>query len=199
MLFSSGSTGPRKAIRLGEAQLLHVARAVAQAYELGPADRGFNSLPLTHVNGEVVGLLAPLVSGGTVVLDDRFRRTNFWDVVAQRGATWVNAVPSIITILAQEPPGPTAPSAPCRRSGSSARPRRRCRRRCSPVRAAPWRAGHRVLRHDRGGQPDHRQPPPTVGPARSGYRSTSSCGSSATARRRCRPVMSAGSRSGVPA
>jgi acyl-CoA synthetase (AMP-forming)/AMP-acid ligase II len=47
-----------------------------------------------------------------VVLDDRFHRTNFWDVVAQRGATWVNAVPSIITILAQEPPGPTAPSAP---------------------------------------------------------------------------------------
>ena len=112
VLFSSGSTGPRKAIRLGEAQLLHVARAVAQAYELGPADRGFNSLPLTHVNGEVVGLLAPLVSGGTVVLDDRFHRTGFWDVVAQRGATWVNAVPSIITILAQEPPGPTAPSAP---------------------------------------------------------------------------------------
>ena len=47
-----------------------------------------------------------------MVLDDRFHRTNFWDVVAQRGATWVNAVPSIITILAQEPPGPTAPSAP---------------------------------------------------------------------------------------
>ncbi len=112
LLFSSGSTGPRKAIRLDETQLLHVARAVARAYELGPADRGFNSLPLTHVNGEVVGLLAPLVSGGTIVLDDRFHRTGFWDVVAQRAATWVNAVPSIITILAQEPPGPTAPSAP---------------------------------------------------------------------------------------
>ena len=95
--------------------MLHVARAVARAYELGPADRGFNSLPLTHVNGEVIGLLAPLVSGGTIVLDDRFHRTGFWDVVAQRGATWVNAVPSIITILAQEPtgpPGPTAPTAP---------------------------------------------------------------------------------------
>ncbi len=110
LLFSSGSTGPRKAIRLGEAQLLHVARAVARAYELGPDDRGFSSLPLTHVNGEVVGLLAPLVSGGTIVLDDRFHRTGFWDIVAQRAATWVNAVPSIITILAQEPEGPAAPA-----------------------------------------------------------------------------------------
>ncbi|MEP6632235.1 MAG: AMP-binding protein [Lapillicoccus sp.] len=110
VLFSSGSTGPRKAIRLGEAQLLHVARAVARAYELGPGDRGFSSLPLTHVNGEVVGLLAPLASGGAIVLDDRFHRTGFWEVVAERAATWVNAVPSIITILAQEPAGPAAPA-----------------------------------------------------------------------------------------
>ncbi len=112
VLFSSGSTGPRKAIRLGEAQLLHVARAVAHAYGLGPADRGVNPLPLTHVNGEVVGLLAPLVSGGTIVLDDRFHRTGFWAVVAQRRATWVNAVPSIITILAAEPAPPEGPTAP---------------------------------------------------------------------------------------
>jgi acyl-CoA synthetase (AMP-forming)/AMP-acid ligase II len=103
LLFSSGSTGPRKAIRLDEAQLLHVARAVARAYELGPTDRGFNSLPLTHVNGEVVGLLAPLVSGGTIVLDDRFHRTGFAGLIRERRVTWINAVPAILSILAAEP------------------------------------------------------------------------------------------------
>lgn len=110
LLFSSGSTGPRKAVRLPEAQLLHVARSLAQAHGLEPLDRGFNSLSLHHVNGEVVGLLAPLVSGGTVVLDGRFHRTGFWDLVGRRATTWVNAVPSIIAILANEPPGPVAPS-----------------------------------------------------------------------------------------
>jgi acyl-CoA synthetase (AMP-forming)/AMP-acid ligase II len=109
LLLSSGSTGPRKAVRLAASQLLHVACAVAGAHELGPGDRGFNPLPLFHINGEVVGLLAPLVSGGTVVVDRSFHRSGFWPLMAQRFITWVNAVPAIVTILGQEPPGPSAP------------------------------------------------------------------------------------------
>jgi oxalate---CoA ligase len=110
LLFSSGSTGPRKAIRLPEPQLLHVARAVARGHRLTAADRGFNPLPLFHVNAEVIGLLAPLVSGGTVVLDRRFHRTGFWPLLRNRRITWVNAVPAIITILSQEPPGEQPPA-----------------------------------------------------------------------------------------
>jgi acyl-CoA synthetase (AMP-forming)/AMP-acid ligase II len=109
LLFSSGSTGPRKAIRLPEPQLLHVARAVARGHGLTAADRGFNPLPLFHVNAEVIGLLAPLVSGGAVVLDRRFHRTGFWPLVRARRVTWINAVPAIVTILAQEPPGEAPP------------------------------------------------------------------------------------------
>jgi acyl-CoA synthetase (AMP-forming)/AMP-acid ligase II len=110
LLFSSGSTGPRKAIRLPEPQLLHVARAVARGHGLTAADRGFNPLPLFHVNAEVIGLLAPLVSGGTVVLDRRFSRTGFWPLVRERAVTWINAVPAIITILSQEPDGEQPPA-----------------------------------------------------------------------------------------
>jgi acyl-CoA synthetase (AMP-forming)/AMP-acid ligase II len=109
LLLSSGSTGPRKAIRLAEAQLLHVARAVVRSHRLTDADRAYNPLPLFHVNGEVVGLLAPLLSGGTVVLADRFHRTGFWPLVDRRQVTWVNAVPAIVAILAQEPGGDAAP------------------------------------------------------------------------------------------
>jgi acyl-CoA synthetase (AMP-forming)/AMP-acid ligase II len=110
LLFSSGSTGPRKAIRLPEPQLLHVARAVARGHRLTAADRGYNPLPLFHVNAEVIGLLAPLVSGGTVVLDRRFHRTGFWPLVRERRITWINAVPAVITILSQEPPGEQPPT-----------------------------------------------------------------------------------------
>jgi acyl-CoA synthetase (AMP-forming)/AMP-acid ligase II len=111
LLFSSGSTGPRKPIRLAEAQLLHVARCVAAAHWLGPTDRCLNPLPLFHVNAEVVALLASLVSGGTVVLDPGFHRTGFWPLVADRSITWINAVPAIVAVLAREPAGPPAPPA----------------------------------------------------------------------------------------
>lgn len=100
VLSTSGTTGAPKVIRLGEAELLHVARSVAGHFELSPADRGFNPLPLFHINGEVVGLLATLVAGATLVLDDRFRRRNFWTVVARHRVSWINAVPAILARLA---------------------------------------------------------------------------------------------------
>jgi acyl-CoA synthetase (AMP-forming)/AMP-acid ligase II len=110
VLLTSGSTGSPKAVELAEAQLLHVARAVADHHRLTPADRGYCPLPLFHVNAQVVGLLATLVSGGQLVLDRRFRRTGFWDLLIEREITWVNAVPAILTILAHDPtpvlPGP---------------------------------------------------------------------------------------------
>src|SRR4051794_24741838 len=92
VLFSSGSTGPRKAVLLEEGQLLHVARAVATAHALPPADRGYTPLPLFHVNAEVVAVLGSLVSGGALLLDDRFHRTGFAALVRERRVTWVNAV-----------------------------------------------------------------------------------------------------------
>ncbi len=104
VLFTSGSTGTPKGVELPESQLLFVARAVAQHNQLDSDDRGFNSLPLFHVNAEVVGLLSTLVAGATLVLDRRFRRTGFWELLAERRITWLNAVPAILAVLAKTGP-----------------------------------------------------------------------------------------------
>ncbi|ROQ07559.1 MULTISPECIES: class I adenylate-forming enzyme family protein [unclassified Curtobacterium] len=104
VLFTSGSTGAPKGVELPESQLLFVARAVARHNGLTGRDRGFNSLPLFHVNAEVVGLLATLVAGATLVLDVRFRRTGFWELLAERRITWLNAVPAILAVLAKTGP-----------------------------------------------------------------------------------------------
>lgn len=108
-LLTSGSTGTPKTVVLGERQLLHVARCVVRHHELTAADRGFNPLPLFHINAEVVALLATLVAGGSLVLDRRFHRTGFWQLLAQHEITWVNAVPAILSILALDDV-PAAPS-----------------------------------------------------------------------------------------
>jgi oxalate---CoA ligase len=100
VLASSGTTGAPKVVPLHQHQLLHTARCVATHLRLTPADRGFNSLPLFHINAEVVGLLTSLVAGSCLVLDDRFHRTRFWDVMSERQITWINAVPAIISRLA---------------------------------------------------------------------------------------------------
>ena len=110
VLSTSGTTGAPKLIRLDERQLLHTARTVAAHHELSAVDRGFSPLPLFHVNAEVVGLLATLVAGGTVVLDDRFHRRGFWEATARHRVTWLNAVPAILARLVPLEPGETLPT-----------------------------------------------------------------------------------------
>jgi oxalate---CoA ligase len=103
LLLTSGSTGAPKAVELTEDRLLFVARAVADHNRLTPDDRGFNPLPLFHINGEVVALLATLSAGATLVLDRRFHRHEFWETVTEHDVTWINLVPAILGILAEYP------------------------------------------------------------------------------------------------
>lgn len=103
LLLTSGSTGTPKAVELTEDRLVHVAGRVAAHHRLTEHDRGFNPLPLFHINAEVVALLGSLCAGATLVLDGRFRRGGFWQLVTDRDVTWINAVPAILTILAAEP------------------------------------------------------------------------------------------------
>lgn len=103
-LCTSGTTGTPKGILLREAQLAHVAASVVNCHGLGDGDRGYCSLPLFHVNAEVVGLLATLCAGAYLAVDWKFSRRGFWDMIRQLRISWINAVPAIISILAMEPP-----------------------------------------------------------------------------------------------
>jgi acyl-CoA synthetase (AMP-forming)/AMP-acid ligase II len=99
VLSSSGTSGTPKVVALPSAQLLATAQLIAQHNQLEVTDRGFNPLPLWHVNAEVVGLLATLVAGASLVLDDRFHLTGFWKIVDDFDVSWINAVPAIISRL----------------------------------------------------------------------------------------------------
>lgn len=99
LLASSGTTGEPKVMALSKGQLLANARLIADHHEFARSDRGLNPLPLWHINAEVVGVLASLYAGSSLVLDDRFHRTGFWKVVNDCGVTWINAVPAIISRL----------------------------------------------------------------------------------------------------
>jgi len=103
-LCTSGTTGTPKGILLREEQLAHVASSVVDWHRLGRADRGYCSLPLFHVNAEVVGLLATLRAGAYLAVDRKFSRRGFWDLISEGRITWINAVPAIISILSMDPP-----------------------------------------------------------------------------------------------
>jgi oxalate---CoA ligase len=107
VLPTSGTTGRPKLVPLTEGQLLRVAGHIARHHGLTAQDRCYSPLPLFHVNPQVVAVLSTLVSGGSLVVDDRFHGSRFWTAADELRVTWLNLVPAILGILGAGAP-PTA-------------------------------------------------------------------------------------------
>jgi long-chain acyl-CoA synthetase len=99
LMYTSGTTGAPKGVLLTHRNLLANARNITAEHRLGSGDRVLASLPLYHINGLVVTLLAPLFHGGSVVMAERFSARTFWRDVARHACTWINVVPTIVAYL----------------------------------------------------------------------------------------------------
>ena len=109
LIYTSGTTGRPKGVLLTQRSLLAGGRNVVEAHRLTAADRALCVLPLYHINGLCVTLMAPLVSGGSVLMPRRFSATRFWDQVCTEDCTWVSLVPTLFAYLlnlpeAEDPP-----------------------------------------------------------------------------------------------
>ncbi|OAA67295.1 peroxisomal-coenzyme A synthetase [Niveomyces insectorum RCEF 264] len=87
---------------------------IQDTYQLTPADRTMLVMPLFHVHGLVCGLLAPLFSGGSVIVPPKFSATEFWRDFVDYRANWYTAVPTIHQILLKHPVPPAAQRPPIR-------------------------------------------------------------------------------------
>jgi acyl-CoA synthetase (AMP-forming)/AMP-acid ligase II len=103
LMYTSGTTGTPKGVLLSHANLLAAANTVAAWHGLTPNDRVLSSLPLYHINGQVIATLAPFVSGGSIVNPHRFSVSQWWDLVEAHQCTWINVVPTIIAYLLNAP------------------------------------------------------------------------------------------------
>jgi acyl-CoA synthetase (AMP-forming)/AMP-acid ligase II len=79
LMYTSGTTGTPKGVLLSHANLLAAANTVAAWHGLTPQDRVLSSLPLYHINGQVIATLSPFVSGGSIVNPHRFSVSQWWD------------------------------------------------------------------------------------------------------------------------
>ncbi|KAH7098879.1 putative fatty acid transporter FAT2 [Auriculariales sp. MPI-PUGE-AT-0066] len=103
VLHTSGTTGRPKSVPLSHANLLATTRNIVQTYSLTQNDRSYLVMPLFHVHGLLAGLLAPLRSGGAIIIPAKFSAARFWKDFTDYKATWYTAVPTIHTILLSTP------------------------------------------------------------------------------------------------
>jgi acyl-CoA synthetase (AMP-forming)/AMP-acid ligase II len=99
VLHTSGSTGRPKRVPLRHCNLAVSAVNIANTCSLTPDDISLCIMPLFHIHGLVASTLAPLVSGGTVVLPTKFNPLTFWQTVHQYHVTWYSAVPTMHQLL----------------------------------------------------------------------------------------------------
>ena len=119
VLHTSGTTGRPKAVPLTHKNLTRTMKNIQATYQLTPADRTMLVMPLFHVHGLLAGFLAPLLSGGSVIVPPKFSATEFWDDFITHKANWYTAVPTIHQILLKNPPPTTKPKIRFIRSCSS--------------------------------------------------------------------------------
>lgn len=103
LMYTSGTTGLPKGVLLTHRNLLAAGRAVAAVQGLTPADRVLSALPLYHINGQCIATIAPLVSGGSIVLPRKFSVSGWWPLVERFRPTWLNLVPTMIAFLCNGP------------------------------------------------------------------------------------------------
>jgi acyl-CoA synthetase (AMP-forming)/AMP-acid ligase II len=99
LLYTSGSTGLPKGAVLSHRAIVSGGRNVVTGHQLTQADRALCVLPIYHINGAMVTVAAPLVSGGSVVMPARFSASSFWPWIADNQCTWSSVVPTIIKYL----------------------------------------------------------------------------------------------------
>ncbi|KAM0747492.1 acetyl-CoA synthetase-like protein [Meredithblackwellia eburnea MCA 4105] len=120
VLHTSGTTGRPKAVPLTHLNLATTMKNIINTYSLSPRDRTYLVMPLFHVHGLLAGFLAPLLSGGSVVVPPKFSAGIFWDEFKRSGSNWYTAVPTIHQILLRTPKPNPLPKIRFIRSCSSA-------------------------------------------------------------------------------
>ena len=124
LLFTSGSTGAPKAVRMSQGRAARTTSGTAAAF--GRNAVLYCSMPLFHGNALLTNLFPGLIAGATVVLKERFSASAFLPEVRRHGCTYFNYVGRALSYILAQPETPDDADNPLEWClGSEASPRDR--------------------------------------------------------------------------
>ncbi|MBY3516575.1 ATP-dependent acyl-CoA ligase [Rhizobium laguerreae] len=101
LMFTSGTTGPSKAVMVTHIMLELAAKAVIRCADARDGDNFYVWEPFHHIGGAQV-LLLPLFSQVVLTLRDRFSASRFWQEVSESRCTHIHHLGGIIQILLRQ-------------------------------------------------------------------------------------------------
>lgn len=99
LIFTSGTTGQPKGVMVTHEGLLHFAQVSAQSRALGPQDRSYAFVPMTHIFGLATVLLTSLHAGAQLVLRPHFDPAELLQALAHEGVSQLQGPPALFSRL----------------------------------------------------------------------------------------------------
>ena len=87
IIYTSGTTGPAKGVMMPHAQVALLARRTARNCRFSSLDTYYCFHPMYHMAGKFMGVLATLVAGARLVLDNSFSAEQWLPRIRQYGVT----------------------------------------------------------------------------------------------------------------
>jgi crotonobetaine/carnitine-CoA ligase len=102
LFYTSGTTGPSKAVATTWNYLFSVAATVASAWELQSGESLWTAMPLFHLSA-APSVLVPMLVGGTTVLAQAFHPGQVWDDIRGHGAVGFAGAGAMVSMLQNLP------------------------------------------------------------------------------------------------
>ncbi len=106
LLFTSGSTGAPKAVRVSQGRMAAQASVMAAGSGFGPDDVMYCAMPMFHGNALNTCVVPAIAAGATLVLRARFSASGFLPDVRHYGVTYFNYVGRALAYVLATPPLP---------------------------------------------------------------------------------------------
>ncbi|MCV7030755.1 AMP-binding protein [Mycobacterium sherrisii] len=113
LFYTSGTTGPSKAVATTWNYLFSVAATVAAAWRLRPGEALWTAMPLFHLSA-APSVLVPMLLGATTVLAQSFHPAEVWDDVRAHGAVGFAGAGAMVSMLQNLPADPRDARLPLR-------------------------------------------------------------------------------------
>ncbi|MHA3019212.1 long-chain-fatty-acid--CoA ligase FadD17 [Mycobacterium sp. BMJ-28] len=106
LIFTSGTSGEPKAVRVTQDKVAFPGRMLAERFGLGPADACYLSMPLFHSNAIMAGWAVAVAAGASIALRRKFSASQFIPDVRRYRATYANYVGKPLSYVLSTPERP---------------------------------------------------------------------------------------------
>jgi crotonobetaine/carnitine-CoA ligase len=103
-IYTSGTTGRPKAAMQTQRNYVLTGEGFIHWLGLGSHDRLMALLPLFHINAQAYSTMGALAAGASLILQERFSLSRFWEQARRSRATEVNILGSMLLMLWRQPP-----------------------------------------------------------------------------------------------